>query len=204
MKFKKWLTGFCVMAVTLTAAMPVMAAETKAKEFVATEKPAMFYTVTHDFNLKDMNVIDMKANVFTEEQKAEMAAKFANLTAEEKADMEARRVEAEKAFAEAKAKWNALTAAQKEAVYKLEEEKIDLEIKSLKTMSELGLTDKAQADKMIKLLTDSKALIRNSEFLPLMMQPGVKVKVKIEDGVPGKTDTLFITTETAAVKTTGN
>ncbi len=194
MKFKKLLTGFCIMAVTLSAAMPVMAAENKVMDVEIKERPAMFFN-------KDFKISDVKITELSDAQKASLEAKFANLTDEQKAEKEAMRAEGEKAFKEAKAKWDALTDAQKETLYKLQEEKIDLEIKSVKTMSDLGLTDKTQAEEMIKMLTEHKAQIRNIEFLPPMMQPGVKVKVKIENnGDTAKADSFFVTTTSAAAE----
>lgn len=163
MKFKKLITGICVLAVAVTATMPVFALQpSEAKLTKMADNVYVTIEETAGIPMKGMHEL-------TEEQKAEMEAKMSQRKAEMEAEMAA-----------AKAKWDALTDAQKEEIYQLREQAIDLEIKTIEKQAELGLMDKAQATDMVAKMTEQKAKLREGNMM-FGFGHGMAVKIRVEN-----------------------
>ena len=110
----------------------------------------------------------------SKEDQEKMEAEFKKFEAEMKAKME-----------KINKTWNALTDKQKEEVYKILEKQVDDEIALVKKCVELGLTDKKDGDKAIKVLEEKKKLIReNKEGVPYLgiAGPGAMMGVTVEMG----------------------
>lgn len=87
-------------------------------------------------------------------------------TKEDPASHEAHKKEMEQKRAELEEKWNALSKADKEAVYKLKRQQIDLRIKQIKKYQDLGLIESAKADEWIAHLTEAKNNLGKDDALP--------------------------------------
>lgn len=99
----------------------------------------------------------------------------ANLTDEQKAELEAKKAELEAKRAEEKAKadalaaaWNALSAEQKEEVYKLHDDEIDARIATIDKYLSLGLISADDAAALKEKMTAEKAAVRESGNMPFL------------------------------------
>ena len=119
----------------------------------------------------------------TEEQKAEFEAKrtemeskrtnLPEMTEEQKAEIEAKRAEMESKRAEQEEKarlrqetWDAMSAEQKEELYRLAEQQIAIQIQQIDKYLELGLIDAEVAAMMKEQLNTSAAAMRAEGKLP--------------------------------------
>lgn len=96
------------------------------------------------------------------------------LTEEQKAEMEGKRTEMEKQRAEIKAKaeaanrkWESLTAAQKEEIYRINEKDLDAKIELIDKYVEYGIIDSTEAEKLKEGITKIKSEIRSGGKLPM-------------------------------------
>lgn len=125
----------------------------------------------------------------TDEQKSEIEKKIAEIKAilhsaisdEQKTKMEAKK-------AEKKAKWDALSDAQKEELYGLQDKSIDAQIEAIDKCLTFGLIDQEMAQDMKERLNEAKALMREDGGKCMFNFGGFKVKqhastmqVEIED-----------------------
>jgi septal ring factor EnvC (AmiA/AmiB activator) len=94
----------------------------------------------------------------TEEQQAEMEARRAEMDAQ-RAEMESERTAQQEA-------WNALTDAQKEEIYALQDQSIDTEIATIDKYLSFGLLSEDAAAEMKASLEEKKAAIRENGMLP--------------------------------------
>lgn len=91
-----------------------------------------------------------------------------SLTEEQKAEFEKERQQHQQQMEAMHSKWQALGDAQKEEIYKLEEQRLDLELQMAEKYLAAGLIDQKRADEMKEHIKQRKADLRKDSRLPMM------------------------------------
>ncbi len=90
------------------------------------------------------------------------------LTPEQKAEMDAKRKEWIAKIQDSQNKWSTLTNAQKNEIYALMDQQIDIKIQTIDKYLEDGVIDKDSADKIKAKLSEHKAKMRESGKMPMI------------------------------------
>lgn len=90
------------------------------------------------------------------------------MTEEQKAEFEKERRQHQQQMEAMHSKWQALGDAQKEEIYKLEEQRLDLELQMAEKYLAAGLIDQKRADEMKEHIKQRKADLRKDSRLPMM------------------------------------
>jgi len=101
---------------------------------------------------------------FAAENKA-ILTNHPTLTDEQKAEMKSKHDEMNE-------KWSALTDAQKEKIFKLMDQDIDIKIKTIEEYLSLGLIDQETATEIKTRLNEKKAKMRENNIFPMMDRKG--------------------------------
>lgn len=91
------------------------------------------------------------------------------LTEEQKAEFEKERRQHQQQMEAMQSKWQALGESQKEEIYKIEEQKLDLEMQMVEKYLSAGLIDQTKAEEMKAHIKQRKADLRKDSRLPMMM-----------------------------------